>query len=318
MSNNEYVSIDRIFAKLYRDLPLDNISEEDVIEWTGEALEFIGAVSLYEEAVAFIEVKNHQCEIPKGLHSIIQIAKNNDRNIRDDRFCPKEVIEELDPTVPEGPMIPVAIDCQGMPENAYDVAYYRPYFDFRYEYAGWSNSRHYQRYTPVRLSNNVFFNDLVCREQGVCYGSDEYTIIQKQYLRFSFKEGIVAVAYTRQMLDEETGYPMIPDQVSAITAITKYVTLRLMERLFYAGKEGSASKVQKAEADWHHYCGQARSYAMMPKGVDEYQNLLDQRSYMLPDHNKYYGFFGNLSAPEIRKFNDPDHRNNRLRLNYRR
>ena len=43
----QYTTLDRILSKLYRDLGLEEISETDVVEWAGEALEAIGAVTLY-------------------------------------------------------------------------------------------------------------------------------------------------------------------------------------------------------------------------------------------------------------------------------
>ena len=58
----QYTTLDRIIAKLYRDLGLEEISETDIVEWSGEALEAIGAITLYEEAVAFIEIENHQAD----------------------------------------------------------------------------------------------------------------------------------------------------------------------------------------------------------------------------------------------------------------
>jgi hypothetical protein len=85
--------------------------------------------------------------------------------------------------------------------------------------------------------------------------------------------------------------------------------MKLMEREFYANRDGSVGKLQKAEQDWQWYCKQARNRAMMPKGVDQWQNILEQRNYMLPRINRYYGFFGKMSRPESRKFNDPDFRN---------
>lgn len=314
----QYTSIDRIFSKLIRDVKSD-FSEADVIEWCGEALSFIGATRLYEEAVAFIEVKNHQCKMPAGTHAIIQIARNNSwGGPKDDSLCPSN-IKDLTPTVDgETPpaTVPVALDCTGQPINDYDLAYYRPYFDLKWEYSQWRCSSTYiQKYTPVRLATNTYFNSIVCKEvedgSQTIYqtGTDEYTIVQGDTLRFSFKEGSVAVAYLRQLLDEETGYPMIPDNISYTTAITKYITMKMFEREFYNGRDGAERKMVKAEQDWQWYCKQASNVDLMPNGVDEYQNMLDQRSYLLPRQNRYYGFFGKMARPETRKFDDPDARN---------
>ena len=61
-----YISVDRVLAKLYRELGVEDLNEIDIIEQIGEALEAIGSITLYEEAVAFIEIENHQADLPSG------------------------------------------------------------------------------------------------------------------------------------------------------------------------------------------------------------------------------------------------------------
>lgn len=305
----KYVSINRIFSKLIRDVT-DDFDEGDVIEWCGEALEFAGAAKSYDEAVAFIEVKDHQCVLPPGLHSVIQVARNHNVVNITDSACPTPALVAAEvPNIVfnkckngEEDMGYVVLDGCGTPVVEYDIAYYRPYFDLKSEFLGWSNSNYYHRnYTPVRLATSSFFNSVVCKEKdSSLYHKciDEYTIIQGSILRFSFRKGFVAVAYLRPVLDEETGYPKIPDHISYTTAIVKYITMKMCEREFYAGREGAKMRLDKSEADWHWYCKQAGNVDMMPYGVDEHQNLLDQRSYLIPQRNEYFGFFGNLATPE--------------------
>lgn len=295
----KYTSLDRVLSKIYRDLGIEDISETDVIEWAGEALEAIGAISLYEEALACIEVSNHSADLPSGLHSIIQVARNNhwSEEVKD-MTCPEKIIEELEEDKPQK-KCPVLLDCQGKPLQDVEIGYYRPYFDLQYEYYGWNSSKLYAtKYTPVRLSNHTFFNSIVCAEDEKIYNSceDEYTISEDR-LKFSFKEGSIMLAYHRQRVDPETGYPMIPDDYSVITAITMYITMKYMSRLWYMGREGYGDKVQKAEADWQWYCKQAGNNIMIPYGIDEHQNIMEGRLQMLPKLNSYYGFFGKLGRP---------------------
>lgn len=308
----QYITLDRVISKLYRDLGLEEVSEVDIIEWSGEALEAIGTVAMYEEAVCFVEVKNHTADLPNGLHSIIQIARNNE--FKKDNLCPANILLDSDledaesevgctdcNTQPPGfENYPIPLDCNGTPITDYEVAYYRPYFDLKYEYEGWNSSSYYrQKYTPVRLSNHSFFSSLVCAEDTGLYQNcmDEYNIIDN-VLKFSFQEGSIALAYNRQVVDLETGYPMIPDDISVITAITYYITWKYMARLWYMGREGYTDKMQHAEGQWQWYCKQASNKMFLPYGVDEHQNLLDERYKLLPNHNKYYGFFGKLGKPE--------------------
>lgn len=333
MEQIRYTSIDRIFSRVIRDLGVDNVNESDLVEWSGEALEAIGAVSAYEETVAFIEVKNHQIELPAGFHSLIQVARNHCYNGPEDKslICPSNVVEKIIAEEPARMINPcncdnahscdcngtrvdyTLLDCNGTPITGYDIAYYRPYFDLQYEYYQWNSNSFYKNcYSPIRLSNNSFFNSIVCEEEdkSIYLNSiDEYTIVRGEVLRFSFKEGSVALSFLKQSVDAETGYPMVPDHYSYVTAIIKYITLRIMERDFYAGREGAQGRMQKAEADWHWYCKQAGNYALMPKGIDQWQNISDARNYILPKRNSYNNFFGKLSRPENRKWNDPNNRN---------
>jgi len=318
--NYQYTSVDRIFTKLGRELTSD-FDEGQVIEMIGESLEFIDANKSYEESIAFIEVINHQCDIPKGLHAIIQIAKNNhwEDHSGTPTICPATVAKELategtcgigkaiDPFACDTDNDAVWIDCNGSPIVDYELAYYRPYFDFKDGFYRFTDSQFYRRhYTPIRLSTNSLhlLNNLVCRDYTDsyrCNSKDEYTVVGNK-LRFSFRSGHIVLPYTRQMMDTKTGYPMIPDNISFTTAIVKYITMMKFEKEFYAGRDGAKGKLDKAESDWQWYCGQASCVDKMPNGVDEHQNLLDQRSYLLPDNNSYYKFFGNLNQPE------PEHR----------
>lgn len=312
----QYTTLDRVISKLYRDLGLEEVSEVDIIEWSGEALEAIGAITLYEEAVCFVEVKNHQADLPNGLHSIIQVARNNRYEAEDaEPVCPFDAVSEVATEETDTTMYPVPLDCNGTPITDYEVAYYRPYFDLQWEYSGWRGSNLYEKkYTPVRLANHSFFSTLVCQEDDELYASciDEYTIVDNK-IRFSFKDGSVAIAYNRQKLDPETGYPMIPDDVSVITAITYYITWKYMARLWYMGREGYADKMQVAEDRWHWYCKQAGNKALQLFGVDEHQNFLEERNQMIPRLNRYYGFFGKLGRKEYTGFRDPNRRNFLLR-----
>lgn len=306
----QYVTLDRVISKLYRDLGLEEISETDVIEWTGEALNFMETPSLLEEAVAFIEVNNHQADLPNGLQTIIQVARNNHftkENLENN--CPANIILDCPESIKEGEVLdkqcvnskPVPIDCKGTPIKGFEVAYYRPYFDLQYEYYGWSNSRYYKtKFSPMRLANHTFFSNLVCEENPQIYEegcTDEYTISQNT-IKTSFKEGQIAVAYNRQIVDPETGYPMIPDDSSFTTAITMYITMKYMTRLWYLGREGYGDKMQKAEADWQWYCKQASNKAFTLHGEDEHQSFLQSRYQLIPQLHRYYGYFGKIGASQ--------------------
>lgn len=323
MQKYQFISVDSILAKYHRDLRGIDINESDAIEWIGEALGFMKIPNVQEEAIAFIEVKNYQCDLPNGLHDIIQIALDNDSV----NFNSVDILNDLVPqcnNVENGGDSPTVItDCQGNIVGDYHYAFYRPYFDLQYEYFNWNRSTTYrERFSPVRLANHTFFNTLVCSDEKTCSDVDfsaysncdineEYTIIGDQ-LRFSFKEGIIAVAYHRQRVDPSTGYPMIPDDMSCISAVNYYITWKMFQRMCYLGRANACQISDREEAKWLKYVNQFKNKTYMPTGVDQYQNLMEQSRYLIPRFNRYYGFFGKLGRKEDRPFNNPDRRNKRF------
>jgi hypothetical protein len=323
--NIKNTSLDVVFVRLRR-LGFSDTHEKDVVEWSGEALEAIGVITQYEEAVCFMEVKNFQATMPIGSNSIIQLARNNCFcGTNESAVCAKDILAQCVPQAINKEAfdfstgVPVPIDCFGEPIDEYSLAYYRPFFDLQYEYSPWKTSSIYKNcFSPIRLTNHTFFDTLVCREEDeerIYHETiDEYNIYGGDTLRFSFKSGQVALAYTRVALDKETGYPLIPDNISYITAIVYYIIWKLMEKEYYRGTLGSEGRMLTAEKQWIHYCNQAGNKSLMIEGIDEHQNFLDQRSYVLPRVNRYHGFFGKLGTPENRKYNDPDSKNLRTHL----
>jgi len=310
-----YVSTGNILAKYHRDFRGLDVHESDAIEWIGESLGFMKIASAQEEAIAFIEVKNNEAVLPNGLHYIIGIAKDNYWTKEEPTTCASDVVEAIcaDDCVDCNCADEcVMVDCNGLRLDGKEFTYYRPYFDLQGEYYGWCNTSYYQeRYSPIRLANHSFFNSLVCQDPDVSdiyrKGSshEEYTIIENSILRFSFKEGFIAVAYLRQKVEEGTGYPMIPDNEYARSAITYYMTWKTKQRECYMHREGACALADRAQIQWERYIKKFKNFAKMPSGVDQHQNLAEASRYLIPRHNRYYGFFGKLGRMENRTFNNP-------------
>lgn len=73
----KYVSIFNVVEKLYRDYEhQEELDVWDVIEWAGEALEFIGAGQQYERRVAELTIKNHTTLLPCNFHGKPIISYN--------------------------------------------------------------------------------------------------------------------------------------------------------------------------------------------------------------------------------------------------
>lgn len=311
MSELQFTTVDRVIAKFHRDIRGTEISESDLIEWIGEALEFLKVPQVQEQALAFLEVENHHVDIPDGFQMVIQIARNNKwtkENKEGCNVCPKDIIQEIE----EEPLDDckscnnnyVITDCQGQLIGDYEFAYYRPKFDLKWEYNPFYNSTYYRsNYTPVRLADSTLYDSIVCKEKdkSIYFGNeDEYTIVgtTDKRLRFSFKDGFVVMAYIRNAVDEKTGYPLVPDNISYITAITYYIKWKIAEWYQWNGREGFAQLAGDNERKWLKYARQSKNWAKMPKSLDDFQDLLEQTHQLVPRHKRYYGFFGKVKRPQ--------------------
>lgn len=316
MNKFQYTTVNNLLGKFNRDFRGLDMHESDAIEWIGDALGFMTIASALEEAVAFVEVKNHKTEIPRGLKYIMHIAKAN--NWKGSNLCPEEVQKEIQEDCLNNSSCDVNIqflDCNGIPifDDEYD-SNPTPGFNLQLEYDPWMRSNYYREtYSPVLLGNHSFFNSLVCQDPNF---SDLYrnSNIYEEYspqgnnLVFSFETGYVAIAYLRQKLDDN-GYPMIPDDEYARSAITYFLLWKIKEREAYLHREGAGVLAQNAKANWDDYIKKFKNKAKMPKGAAQYQNLANQSRYLIPRNNKFYGYFGNLGHLENRPFVDPDNRN---------
>lgn len=293
----KYLSVKTLIGEIRRDIKF-KVSETDIIEWVGRVLDQTQAPKDYDNFVAFSEVKNYECVIPANTKHIIQIARNTCwTGDTETDICPADVVEE------EEEQNYVVLDCNGMPLTKYEVRYYTPAWDWKFEYYGWMNHRMYKKcFQPVRLANHSFFNSVVCKEydENLYSGAkDEYTIIDPN-LRFSFKEGFVAISYNKLRLDED-GYPMIPDHTSYVEAVKAYIRLQKANIDLDLGENGALGIKREREADWHWYCKQAANYSKQFRSIDERQDMADQ-AYMLPDNYKYHTYFETLGRPEARPF----------------
>ena len=323
MSQIQFTTVDRILANLNRDLKGLDTNESDIIEWIGEALDFLQMPEVQEECVAFIKVENYEADLPEGFQMLLQMSKYNKepdnelKSLEDrDQCIMEDVDEEFD----------FSEDCDtpGGCNQRYDVldflmgnidTSYKAYFDMQWQYIHWTANDYYkENFVPVRLSNNTLFSTLVCKEKDhhtSCYSSPyEYTIAGTscKKLRFSFENGYVAMSYVKTAVDKETGYPLVPDNIRHITAIGYYVKWKVAEVQAWNRREGFAGLAAGAEQHWLKYVKQAKNYTKMPKSIDQFQNLLEQSHYLIPRHDRYYKYFGNLGRAENRRFNNPNGR----------
>ena len=306
----KFTTVETILSKLYAELRGTSLNESDIINWIGEAMDFLNVKETHEEAVAFLKVENYSACVPYNFQMALQLARYKKDIIT--KECEIDEEEEKEEYVP--PIKDCDIDCSSIvdiTESLFGVldTSYRPYFDMQWQYIPWSTSAFRQQsFSPIRLSNHTFFNSLVCEEKNLYHNCvDEYTIVGtvERKFRFSFKEGYVALSYIKSAVDDETGYPLIPDNIRHITAINYYIRWKIAERKTWMGREGFGRISQMEEQHWLKYVKQAKNNAKMPKTLDDFQDLLEQTHQMIPKQNRYYGFFGNLNKSDQREYSGP-------------
>ena len=292
----KFTTIDTILNRLYTTINPSDINEADVIEYIGEAMSFLKVREIQTQNVIIEEVKNHEVDLPKDFQAILQIAKYNSDNDDDIKLCClAKAVEECENNgepVDYSTNELIKLKCDECGEDPGEQDY-----DYSINYNTWiSNILYKEKFTPIKLATHSFFNSLVCKEKNVPYDKvrDEYTIVGEieKKLRFSFKEGFVAISYLKTAVDEETGYPLIPDNISFITAITYYIKWKIAERMVWNGRQGYVPIAQDSEKHWLKYVKQATNYAKMPKGIDDYEMLLENTHHLLPPRKRYFKFFG--------------------------
>lgn len=308
MKSIKLTSIYRLINKIKRDFDFIEIDDNKIIEWVGESLDALGTNVQYAEKVCYKAVTNYQLEMPEWSSALIQILRYNG-SITQQNIC-NTVSSLADTSTTEEEASESANSCcTGVQDEATNV--YVSMEDCLFTYAisnGYTDLLNRISYgesntwTPVRLTTDKFFNDKVCKIPNIppIYKScrDEYTIIAGDTIRFNFETGFVAIAYLGYQLDDN-GYPLIPDDYSFLTAIEKYIIMKISEREFYSGRQGGLQRFQKSEADWHFYVRQSKNKAMIAS-YDEAENLRQQQDYILPRSNIYQNHSGTINYKQTR------------------
>ena len=70
----KFVSIKNVIAKVYRDLNLEDENRwEDMIEWSAEAMQQIGAFPQYIHKTEQLEINNRRASLPCDFHKVVGI-----------------------------------------------------------------------------------------------------------------------------------------------------------------------------------------------------------------------------------------------------
>jgi len=169
MKNNNYLHINHIIERIQRDgIAQYGFNEEEIKEWTYDALRKIKTKHTTKYSVTPLEVKDYAAKIPNNIYEIEGVYNSKD--------------EEL--------MTPI--------------------------YSG-------------QLKENNY-------------------IIENNYIYVAFETGVVYIAHT-DIITDENGDPMIPDDIYYISAIEAYIKYKIGERAVLNNKLPAAF-FQRLEQEW--------------------------------------------------------------------
>lgn len=247
MLNGNFIPVDRVIEKVYRDFPFDSdIDIDSLIEWTGEALELIGIPMAFKE---FITDGN------KDLNNPESISISNHRGM-----LPCVIIYLESAFKKEG-------------ENLIPMITSTSSTFFSGKNPG--NNKQLSNTTPTyKLNNNHIFT--------------------------SFEEGEVVIEGTT-ILTDERGFPMIPDNIKFVNAVSSYIQERIGFKLLMLDKitPGKYSLLQQ-ERYW--YMGAANITGKIPNldEMESWKNILHRAIPLKAIHQSGFNYINN----QERRFNN--------------
>jgi len=272
-----YISVYSTINKIYRDLGVDDIPESDAIEWAAEAVEQMSIKENYVINTAFLDVKDWHCELPKNAVKVLQIAKHGLCECRPP--FPHAIVVEVENDRCGCNTMEVECGCGTKTISNPHLKFCQSFMqNFGIVFNINSFGKHRNSWIEVEPTGNNFFSMDACDKHHNGKGL-QYRLSNGKIL-FSFEKGFVAVSYVTMALDDD-GMPLIPNDVSAREAVSKYLIMKIMARQWYRGREGFQDKMTKAEQDWHWYCKQYKSKMKMPD-AEEYRKLMKQELRMFP------------------------------------
>jgi hypothetical protein len=263
--NYKHISSKNVIAKIFRDL---RINDEgwvlDAMEWIGEALEYIGHVSISERKALEVTMDSHKAALPVDLVDIIQVE-----------YAGKPLPYGTDVT---GYDLPNADSTTSMSPNGTNGEVFTAAYT-----------------TDVNnVSNNQ--SGLTKRSTRDSVYRGDYYIINNGSIQTSFPKGTIKIHYTAYPTDTD-GYPMVPDNIYVKQALEWYV----LRQMLMGGYAHPLFSWEVADQKWGQYCISAQNDLAFPS-VDKVESFKNMWVRLIPNINAHRDFFmGNQSQEQILK-----------------
>ncbi len=269
----KWTNIKSVLFELERSIPKEFYNEGRLIEDCMKAVDKIGAIVTYQQAVKFIKVENYKACIPLDCLQIIQIAHKNTFDITDNEIAQLEVEMGInnDPAMSNSTLAYQALLASKSYKN---------------------------NWTPLRLSTNSFALAVHC-DNCVNIGNNcayEYSVSPDGTMTFNFKTGFICIAYYAYPVDCDN-IPLIPDDEDYKEALKDYCLMTSWELRWNMKEEGAEQRYMKYQQLWGLMKAKATASVRMPD-VAGAENLKNVMNRLIPKSRRFNSFFSNLNSEE--------------------
>ncbi len=299
------ISAKTVIAKVFSDLGLqeEQVPITDIMNWIGEALSKIGAVTTLtnkvtgKEGIPLLQIENYQARLPMDCHNVQQIAYAT--SVDSTVFYPMKyatgtfegrqgLTSAIENTYITGSNLGVVLDTENLIRLTmalYDITYDEAVVKLNDE----------PEITSI-IENLIGSSATALLDGGTVNEYQlEYKIVPN-YIKTNAKEGYLMVSYNAIPTDCD-GYPMIPDNESFMDAIFWYINMKLLYIDWRTGT-GTKEMYYDAKNTWNFYVKQAYGNALMPASLDEMESIKNAWVRLLPNMNAGDNFFKYMDQQE--------------------
>lgn len=276
-----YITSRQLIDEVMRDNQYTiEIPWEDAIEWIADAMELIKVPTQYIDERTIITVTDFRGSLPCNYHQITQVAGS---------FGGSYPFEMLDSSNTFHPT-----------EKLCDMPDVFRYLNGENEPSGNSvepiigtdiNGNPIYQLGPVQSNFAISTPNAVVTQNMIA----EYATykINDSFIFTNFQNGCVYFAYKAFPIDDEDGFPLIPDHTSYKKAVGAYVRARID---FLLWRKGDCTKdvYDDAETQWCWYVGKAQNTARIPT-LDQMESIKNM-SKLVQNRFHHRNFFRNLNS----------------------
>lgn len=306
------ISSKEVLSKILSDLDMEQDIQRisDYIEWIGEAVEKIGAVTQLDRVVSgvdgadVLQIVGHQAKMPCDLFRLNQVAYGVNP---DGPWFPMVMATGTFNMWKDSPSNPTNNDTPyiqddvliGMVKILYEKYVNNPIYS-------WFSKMDYNTALSILNTNQnarTLLTNLV--KNGTSYADkkieDVKYSIKPGYIVCNMPTGYIKLSYDAIPTDED-GYPMIPDLASYKEAIMWYVTMKLKYPEYLNGRM-NREIYYDIKRSWNYYSKQAYGDAMMPN-IDMMESIGRTWNRMIPELDARNEFYDSLSNRQYVRSNN--------------